>query len=61
MESYWIGGGECKVLEGAIKEADEIMDQGLNNKWLNLWKDSTLEEELRKLEEKNEVFQEFLR
>ena len=51
-----------KVLrEGAIEEANKIMDQGLNNKWLNLLKDSTLEEELRELEEENAVFWEFLR
>ena len=37
------------------------MDQGLNNKWLNLWKDSTLEEELRELGEENEAFREFLK
>ena len=36
-------------------------DQGLNNKWLNLLKNSTLKEELRELEEENEVFREFLR
>ena len=47
--------------EAAIEETEEIMDQGLNNKWLNLWKDSTLEEELRELDEENEVFREFLR
>ena len=47
--------------KGAIEEADEIMDQGLNNKWLNLWKDSTLEEEIRELDKENEVFREFLR
>ena len=47
--------------EGAIEEADEIVDQGLNNKWLNLLKDGNLEEELRELDEENEVFREFLR
>ena len=54
----WIEGA---LREAAIKEADEIMNQGLNNKWLNLWKDSTFKDELRELEEENEVFQEFLR
>ena len=54
----WIEG---VLREGAIKEADEIVDQGLNNKWLNLLKDSDLEEELRELDEENEVFREFLR
>ena len=52
---------EGALREAAIEEADEIMDQGLNNKWLNLWKDGTLKEELRELEEENEVFHEFLR
>ena len=54
----WIEG---VLEEGAIEEADEIIDQGLNNTWLNLLKDSDLEEELRELEEENEVFREFLR
>ena len=52
---------EGVLREGAIEEADEIADQGLNNKWLNLLKDGDLEEELRELEEENEVFREFLR
>ena len=52
---------EGALREAAIKEADKIMDQGLNNKWLNLWKDGTLEEELKELDEENEVFREFLR
>ena len=54
----WIEGA---LREAAIEEAKEIMDQGLNNKWLNLWKDGTLMEELRELDEENEVFREFLR
>ena len=54
----WIEGA---LREAAIEEAEEIMDQGLNNKWLNLWKDGTLKEELRELDEENEVFREFLR
>ena len=52
---------EGVLREGAIEEADKIIDQGLNNKWLNLLKDGTLKEELRELEEENEVFWEFLR
>ena len=51
---------EGVLSEGAIKEADEIVDQGLNYKWSNLWRDSKLKE-VRKLEEENEVFWEFLR
>ena len=53
----WIEG---VLSEGTIKEANKIVDQGLNNKWLNLWKDGSLEEELRELEEENEVFWKFL-
>ena len=52
---------EGALREAAIKEAEEIMDQGLNNKWLNLWKDGTLKGELRELDGENEVFREFLR
>ena len=52
---------EGVLREGAIEEADKIVNQGLNNKWLNLLKDGDLEEELRELEEENEVFREFLR
>ena len=55
-----LGRIEGVLSEGAIKEADEIVDQGLNYKWFNLWRDSKLKE-VRKLEEENEVFWEFLR
>ena len=52
---------EGALREAAIEEAEGIMDQGLNNKWLNLWKNGNLKEELRELDEENEVFREFLR
>ena len=52
---------EGVLREGAIEAADEIIDQGLNNKWLNLLKDGDLEEELEELEQENKVFREFLR
>ena len=52
---------EGVLREGAIEEADKIVDQGLTNKWLNLLQDGNLKEELRELDEENEVFREFLR
>jgi hypothetical protein len=50
-----------KVLwEGAIDESEEILDQGLSQQWFDLWKGSEMEEELKELEEENELFLEFL-
>ena len=45
--------------EGTIEEADEIINEGLDNEWYNAWWDKEMEEEVRELEEENKIFLEF--
>ena len=47
--------------EGAIEEADEIVNEGLDNEWYDTWHDEEMAEEVRGLEEENKVFLEFCR
>ena len=46
--------------EGAEDEAQEVMDEGLHAHWFNEWRTEDMEEEVRGLEEENEVFHKFL-
>ena len=45
--------------EGTIEEADEIVNEGLDNEWYNMWCDKEMAEEVWELEKENEVFFEF--
>ena len=45
--------------EGAIEEADEIVNEGLDNEWYDTWCDEEMVEEVRELEKENEIFLEF--
>ena len=45
--------------EGAIEEADKIINEGLDNEWYDAWRDEEMAEEVRGLEEENKVFLEF--
>ena len=45
--------------EGAIDEADEIVNEGLDNKWYDAWRDEEMVEEVWELEKENEIFLEF--
>jgi hypothetical protein len=51
---------ERVLWEGAIDESEEILDEGLGQQWFDSWRGSEMEEELKELEEENEVFLEFL-
>ena len=65
-------GKELKAMNGkldAIKgvlwesvgdEVQEIMDEGLHAHWFDQWRTEDMEEEVRGLEEENEVFHQFL-
>ena len=46
--------------EGAGDEAQEIVDEGLHAYWCDEWRTKDMEEEVRGLEEENEVFHKFL-
>ena len=45
--------------EGAIQEADKIVNEGLDNEWYDAWCDEEMVEEVQGLEKENEVFLEF--
>ena len=45
--------------KGAIEEADEIVNKGLDNEWYDMWHDKEMAEEVRELEKENEIFLEF--
>ena len=47
--------------EGAIEEADKIINEGLDNEWYDVWRDKEMAEEVWGLEEENKVFLEFCR
>ena len=47
--------------EGTIEEADEIVNEGLDNEWYNAWRDKEMAEEVRELAKENEIFLEFCR
>ena len=49
------------LCKGAIEEADKIVNEGLDNEWYNIWHDEEMVEEVRELEEENEIFLEFCR
>ena len=49
------------LCEGAIKEADKVVNEGLDNEWYDTWRDEEMVEEVRGLEEENKVFLEFCR
>ena len=44
---------------GAIEEVDKIVNEGLDNEWYDTWCNEEMAEEVRGLEEENEVFLEF--
>src|SRR3984885_2794739 len=46
--------------EGAEDEAQEIMDEGFHAHWFDQWRTEDMEEEVKGLEEENEVFLQFL-
>ena len=54
-----LGAIDGVLREGAIKEADEIVNEGLDNEWYNAWHDEEMAEEVQVLEEENKVFLEF--
>ena len=56
-----LGAIDGVLCEGAIEEADEIANEGLNNEWYDAWRDEEMVEEVRGLEEENKVFLEFCR
>ena len=45
--------------EGTIKEADKIVNEGLDNEWYDVWRDEEMAEEVRELEEEDKIFLEF--
>ena len=54
-----LGAINAVLREGAIEEADEIVNEGLDNEWYNAWRDEEMAEEVRELEKENEIFLEF--
>ena len=56
-----LGTIDTVLREGMIEEADEIVNEGLDNEWYNVWRDEEMAEEVWELEKENEVFLEFCR
>ena len=54
-----LGAIDGVLREGAIEEADEIVNEGLDNEWYDAWHDKEMVEEVRELEKENEIFLEF--
>ena len=54
-----LGAIDVVLCEGAIEEADEIVNEGLDNEWYDMWCDEEMAEEVRGLEKENKVFLEF--
>ena len=56
-----LGAIDTVLCEGAIEEVDEIVNEGLNNEWYDVWRDEEMVKEVWGLEKENEVFLEFCR
>ena len=56
-----LGAIDGVLREGAIEEADEIVNEGLDNEWYDTWRNEEMAEEVWGLEEENKVFLEFCR
>ena len=54
-----LGAIDGVLREGAIEEADKIVNEGLDNEWYNTWRDEEMVEEVRGLKEENKVCLEF--
>ena len=54
-----LGAIDAVLCEGTIEEADEIVNEGLDNEWYNAWCEEEMAEEVWGLEKENKVFLEF--
>ena len=54
-----LGAIDTVLHEGALEEVDKIVNKGLDNEWYDTWRNEEMAEEVRELEEENEIFLEF--